>query len=95
MHRNKASKFFMPQETLSENLLGGGGCNLKDTSLVVTTRSGERWNVCGNFPRVFAVGVCNPCCVETPGKPVGVWTVPIVPKILHFDDEEEEAVNTL
>merc|ERR1712136_42833 len=59
---------------------GGGGWILMDTSLAVTTRSGERWSVFGDYPRVFAVGDCNYGCVETPGKTPDDWAVPPIPK---------------
>jgi len=84
----KASNYFMPADTLSEKGPGGGGWILMDTSLAVTTRSGERWSVFGDYPRVFAVGDCNYGCVETPGKTPDDWAVPPIPKISYPGEEE-------
>ena len=46
----------------------GDGWILMGTSLAVAIRSDERWNVFGDYSRVFAVRDCNYGCVETPVK---------------------------
>ena len=57
----------------------GDGWILMDTSLAVTTRSGERWSVFGDYPGVFAVEDCNYGCVETSGKKPDDWEIPPIP----------------
>ena len=56
-----------------------------DTSLAVATRSGERWSVFGDYPRVFAVGDCNYGYVETPVKKPDDWAIPPIPKVERED----------
>ena len=54
---------------------------LMDTSLAVATCSDERWNVFGDYSRVFAVGDCNCGCRETPVKKPDDWAIPQIPKV--------------
>ena len=56
-----------------------------DTSLAVAIRSDERWNVFGDYSRVFAVGDCNCGCVETPVKKSDDWAIPPIPKVERED----------
>ena len=53
--------------------------------LAVAIRSDERWNVFGDYSRVFAVGDCNCGCVETPGKKPDDWAIPPIPKVERED----------
>ena len=63
----------------------GDGWILMDTSLTVATRSGERSNVFGDYPRVFAVEDCNCGCVETAVKKPDDRAIPPFPKVERGD----------
>ena len=68
-----------------------------DRSLAVAFRSDERWNVFGDYSRVFAVEDCNCGCVETPVKKPDDWAIPPIPKVEREDSTilpEEQLISS-
>lgn len=57
------SKLGSTQPRKGLNINGSIQMNIQTGILAVITRSGERWSVFGQYPRVFAVGDCNFNCL--------------------------------